>query len=348
MTATERAGSARRALILGCEGLKLSPEEHAFFRRARPCGFILFKRNCETPDQVRDLVAALKDSASLPDALILIDQEGGRVARLVPPHWRRPPAGAVFDALAARDLVAAARAVYLNARLMAADLAALGVNVDCYPPLDLRFPGASQVIGDRSLGGSVDQVIRLGRAACQGLLDGGVLPVIKHMPGHGRATADSHVALPVVTAARAELEDSDFAPFRALADMPVGITAHVRFDAIDPALPATLSRTVIEQVIRGTIGFDGLLLCDDLSMAALSGTRAERARATIEAGCDIVLHCNGAAAEMEEVVAVTPPLSAAAARRLSAAKARLRPASAIDAAATLAELTQLIGLSASA
>ena len=343
-----RAESARRALILGCEGLRLSAPERAFFREAQPWGFILFKRNCETPDQVRALVAELKDTASLPDALVLIDQEGGRVARLVPPHWRRPPSGAVFDNLAAHDLEAAARAVYLNARLIAADLAALGINVDCYPPLDLRFLGASQVIGDRSLGATVAQVIGLGRAACEGLLDGGVLPVIKHMPGHGRATADSHVDLPVVTTSREELEASDFAPFRALADMPIGITAHIRFDAIDPSLPATLSRTGIDRVIRGASGFDGLLLCDDLSMAALTGTRAERAQAALAAGCDIVLHCNGSASEMAEIVAVAPPLTDRAAQRLAAAKARLKAAPALDGAAMLAELSQLIGRSANA
>jgi beta-N-acetylhexosaminidase len=348
MTSLQRAENARRALILGCEGPRLSAAERAFFRGARPCGFILFKRNCETPDQVRDLVAELRDAASLPDALILIDQEGGRVARLGPPHWRRPPAGAVFDALAGRDVEAAARAVYLNARLIAADLAALGINVDCYPSLDLRFAGTSQVIGDRSLGTAVSQVVTLGRAACNGLLDGGVLPVIKHMPGHGRAKADSHVDLPIVTTPREELEDSDFAPFRALADMPIGMTAHVRYDAIDPSQPATLSRAVIGQVIRGSIGFDGLLLCDDLSMAALTGSRAERARAALDADCDIVLHCNGVAAEMEEIVAVAPPLTDVAVRRLGAAKARLKSAPAFDGAVALAELAQLIGNSATA
>lgn len=348
MAPSKGAGVDRRALILGCEGFKLSAEERAFFRAARPCGFILFKRNCETPAQVGALVAELIDAASLPDALILIDQEGGRVTRLGPPHWRRPPSGGVFDALARRELETAARAVYLNARLMAADLAALGINVDCYPPLDLRFPGASQVIGDRSLGASVPQVTRLGRAACDGLLDGGVLPVIKHMPGHGRANADSHVALPIVRTSHLDLEKSDFAPFRSLADMPVGITAHVCFTSIDERQPATLSATVIEQVIRGWMGFDGLLLSDDLSMAALSGSRAERARATLKAGCDVVLHCNGVPAEMQEIVAVTPALSDAAVRRLSAAKARLKPAASFDREAALAELTQLIGPSASA
>lgn len=348
MPSLQRAATARRALILGCEGVRLDAEERAFFRDTRPCGFILFKRNCETPDQVRALVAELRDAAALPDALVLIDQEGGRVARLGPPHWRRPPAGAVFDALASRDPEAARRAVYLNARLIAADLAALGINVDCYPPLDLRVPGASPVIGDRALGTTVSQVAALGRAACEGLLDGGVLPVIKHLPGHGRATADSHVALPIVTTPRAELEASDFAAFRALADMPIGMTAHVRFDAIDARQPATLSRGVIGEVIRGSIGFDGLLLCDDLSMAALSGSRAERARAALDAGCDVVLHCNGVAGEMAEIAAATPRLSAAAARRLEAAKARLRPSPAFDGGAALAELARLIGSSVTA
>lgn len=343
MTSMERPTAPRRAVIFGCEGLRLSGDEYAFFRVARPCGFILFKRNCATPDQVRDLVAALRDAAAMPDALMLIDQEGGRVARLGPPHWRRPPAGAVFDLLAGQQLEAAERAIYLNARLMAADLAPLGINVDCYPPLDLSVPGASPVIGDRALGATVSQVTALGRAACNGLLDGGVLPVIKHIPGHGRAQADSHVALPVVTTARDELERTDFAPFRALAEMPIGMTAHIRFDALDPHVPATLSRLVVEQVIRCAIGFQGLLLCDDVSMAALTGTRAERALAALDAGCDVVLHCNGVAEEMAEIIAVTPPLTEAAARRLEAAKARLKPPPKFDHVAALAELTALIG-----
>ncbi|MSO69887.1 MAG: beta-N-acetylhexosaminidase [Alphaproteobacteria bacterium] len=346
MNSIERPEAARRAVIFGCQGPRLLDQERAFFWAARPSGFILFKRNCDSPEQVRDLVAALCEAADAADALILIDQEGGRVARLGPPHWRRPPAGAVFDRLAGRDLELAERAIYLNARLMAAEMVALGINVDCYPPLDLGLPSASTVIGDRALGADPSQIAALGRAACNGLLDGGVLPVIKHIPGHGRAQADSHVALPIVTTPRDELERTDFAPFRALADMPIGMTAHIKFDALDPKWPATLSRNVIEQVIRRTIGFDGLLLCDDISMQALSGTRGECANAALEAGCDVVLHCNGVASEMEEIARMTPPLNDAALRRLNAAKARLKPPPTFDHGALLAEFDALIGTTA--
>jgi beta-N-acetylhexosaminidase len=336
------------AVIFGCEGLALNAEERALYRDVRPLGFILFARNCETPAQVRALTGEMRELMGDPTPLILIDQEGGRVTRLGPPHWRRPPAGAVLDGVAGRDLAGAARAAYLNARLIAADLASLGITVDCYPPLDLRVPGASTVIGDRSLGADPAQVACLGRAACEGLLDGGVLPVLKHMPGHGRAMADSHVTMPVVRASRDELEASDFAPFRALNDMPIGMTAHVRFDAIDPTRPATTSPRVVSEIIRGSIGFDGLLLSDDLSMAALEGNRATRAKATLAAGCDVVLHCNGSLAEMREIAAVIAPLSADSAQRVARARARLRRPSSIDIEVTQRELTRLIDRRATA
>lgn len=340
---TRSSGAARRAFILGCEGPTLLAEEAAFFREAEPLGFILFARNCETPAQVRALTAALRETVDDPDAFILIDQEGGRVARLGPPHWRRPPAGEVFDQLAGRDLEAARRACYLNARLIAADLASLGISVDCYPALDLRVMGANAVIGNRALGATPTQITTLGRAACQGLFDGGVLPVIKHMPGHGRSTVDSHHSLPVVTAPIETLEASDFAPFRALADMPIGMTGHVCYEALDPANPATTSGLVIERVIRGAIGFDGLLLTDDLSMAALSGTRGERAQAALEAGCDVALHCNGKLEEMREIAAIAPRLSADAARRYERALAMRGAPAPIDPSVVGLELAGLLG-----
>ncbi|MGD9536275.1 MAG: beta-N-acetylhexosaminidase [Alphaproteobacteria bacterium] len=334
------------ALVLGCAGVRLDEAERAFFREARPCGFILFKRNCESPDQVRALVSDMREAVDDPKAPVLIDQEGGRVVRLGPPHWRKPPAGAVFAALVQRDVASAERAVYLNARLMAAELAALGISVDCYPVLDLRRPGASEVVGDRALGSCPADVTRLGRAACNGLLDGGILPVIKHMPGHGRARVDSHHTLPVVDATRAQLEASDFQPFRALADMPIAITAHVRYEAIDTERPATISPIVIREVMRGFIGFDGLLLTDDLSMAALEGSIAARAAASLEAGCDVALHCNGRLEEMEQVAAAVPPLAGEAARRYAAALARLSAPAPFDVADGRSHLAGLIGAAA--
>jgi beta-N-acetylhexosaminidase len=338
------SGAEPRALICGCAGPVLGAEEAAFFRAVRPLGFILFARNCETPAQVRALTAALREAALRPDAFVLIDQEGGRVARLAPPHWRRPPAGEAFDLLAGRDLEAAERASYLNARLIAADLVALGIDVDCYPVLDLRVAGADAVIGNRALGAQPEQVARLGRAGCEGLLDGGVLPILKHLPGHGRTTSDSHLTLPGVDAPLALLEATDFASFRALRDMPLGMTGHVRYDALDRARPATTSPVVIERAIRGSIGFDGLLIGDDLSMAALAGTPAERARAALAAGCDVVLHCNGRLEEMREVADAVPPLGPAAARRVARARAaRRRDAHALDPKAAGQELAALLG-----
>lgn len=312
-----RASGAPNAVVFGCEGKVLSEEERGFFREADPLGFILFARNCEAPDQLGALVADLRASVGRADAPVLIDHEGGRVARLKPPHWHRPPAAAAVGAVAAHDRQAGRRAAWLHGRLIAAELNPLGIDVDCAPVLDLHYPGASSVVGDRAFDGDPAVVAELGRAMAEGLMAGGVLPVIKHMPGHGRANADSHVSLPVVRAPVAELEASDFQPFRALRDMPIGITAHVCYASIDPDAPATQSRTVIQEVIRGTIGYDGLLLTDDLSMAALAGTRAERAARALDAGCDVILHCNGNAQEMVEVMTAVGPLDAAALRRLN-------------------------------
>lgn len=328
--------------ILGCAGTRLNAEERAFFARANPLGFILFARNCETPDQIRALVADLRAAVGRADAPVLIDQEGGRVARLKPPQWRVSPPAARFGDLAARDLDAAIEATRLNSYLMARELVALGIDVDCAPVLDLRFPGAHEVIGDRAFAAVPQRVAELGRAACEGLLAGGVLPVIKHVPGHGRATVDSHHELPVVTAGRAELGATDFEPFRLLADMPWAMTAHVRYTAIDADAPATLSPVVIREVIRGYIGFDGLLLCDDLSMRALKGDLGLLARQALAAGCDIALHCNGNMKEMTAVVAAAGSLSSDAERRFRRGRAMLAGAAGAVIVADEARLAELM------
>ncbi len=311
------------AAILGCKGLTLTPEEVAFFREVQPWGFILFKRNVDTPDQVVALTAALRDAVGRSDAPILIDQEGGRVARLGPPHWRRYPPGRAYGDLPANDPLFRREITRLGGRLLAHDLSALGINVDCVPVLDVPIPGAHDVIGDRAYGTTPEDVAALGRAACEGLIAGGVLPVIKHIPGHGRARTDSHLDLPIVDATYEALDTRDFAPFRVMSDMPMAMTAHVIFAAIDPKRPATTSRRAIQDVVRGAIGFDGLLMSDDLSMKALSGDFSQRARASLAAGCDVVLHCNGDMAEMQGVIAGTKMLAGRAAQRAKSALGRL-------------------------
>jgi beta-N-acetylhexosaminidase len=278
-----------RAAIFGVAGEDLSAAEADFFAGCDPLGFILFSRNCRAPDQVRRLVARLRDCVRRTDAPVLIDQEGGRVARLKPPHWPDYPAAARIAALGGARAVEAAR---LGARLIAADLASLGISVDCMPVLDLPVPGADDIIGDRAYGSMPAPVADLGRAVCEGLLAGGVLPILKHIPGHGRATVDSHRALPVVSQSRAELEAADFAPFHALKAMPWAMTAHILYRDIDAENPATLSPRLISQVIRASIGFDGVLLSDDLSMAALPGGLGERAARAPAAGCDVAVTRN--------------------------------------------------------
>jgi len=309
------------AMILGCSGHRLTAEEKAFFADARPWGFILFRRNIESPDQLRALTGELRDSIGDPNAPILIDQEGGRVQRLGPPHWPKYPPGEAYlkatnDPLAARELVR------LGARLMAHDLRAVGIDVDCMPVLDVPVPGAHDIIGDRAYAADPALVARLGRAAAEGMLAGGVLPVIKHMPGHGRAFADSHKDLPVVHADFDTLDAWDFAPFKALSDMPIAMTAHVVFTAVDPNHPATTSKKAVK-LMRGHLGFGGLILSDDLSMKALSGSLRERAEASLKAGCDIVLHCNGDLAEMASVAEGVRKLKGKSAERADAALARI-------------------------
>ena len=307
--------AAPRAVILGCAGPVLDADERRFMAEADPTGFILFKRNCETPEQVLALVSALREAVARPDAPVLIDQEGGRVARLGTPHWRVPPAPALFGALARIDETAGTRAAWLNARLVAADLHPLGITVNCAPVLDLHVGHAGNAIGDRSLGADPHVVGRLGRAVCDGLAAGGIVPAIKHLPGHGRAAADSHAVLPRVDASLDALRASDFVPFRALCYTPAGLTAHVCYEALDPERPGTLSKTVIEEAVRGAIGFDGLLVSDDLSMGALTGPVGARAAAALAAGCDLALHCNGNRDEMEDVAAAVPRLEGRAQKR---------------------------------
>ena len=311
-----------RALILGCAGKSLSAEEAAFFRDVRPWGFILFKRNIGTPEEVRALTDALRGCIGSDTAPILIDQEGGRVQRMGPPHWPAYPAGGRYGRLNG----SAATIARLGARLMAHDLAEVGINVDCAPVLDVPAPGSHDIIGDRAYGTDPDAVAEIGRAVAEGLMAGGVLPVVKHMPGHGRAACDSHHDLPVVEASLDSLAAQDFRPFRALADMPMAMSAHVVFTAIDPERPATQSREVIRTVIRGAIGFDGLLMTDDLSMHALTGTFRDRTQAAFDAGVDVGLHCNGVMDEMRAVAEAAPLLSGRAAERAGAALARLDPA----------------------
>jgi len=334
------------AVIFGCEALTVTDWERDFFARTNPLGFILFLRNCQSPAQVRALVADLRACVGRADAPVLIDQEGGRVARLKPPHWRAAPAAARFGEMAAADLPRACEAAKINAGLLAAEVRALGISVDCVPLLDLPAAGADRVIGDRAFASDPDVVAALGRAVCDGMLAGGVMPVVKHMPGHGRAKVDSHHALPVVETPRGEMEVTDFRPFAALADAPWGMTAHVVYSAIDPRAPATTSRTIIEEVIRGFIGFDGVLVSDDLSMQALAGGLAERAAAALAAGCDVALHCNGKAAEMTAVAAAVPDLTAAAERRLAAASARLAHPGPTDMPALQARLDSLMSSAA--
>jgi beta-N-acetylhexosaminidase len=323
---------APRAFITGLSGLTLTAEERAFLRDARPWGLILFKRNIQDKNQVTDLVREAISELGV-DAPVLIDQEGGRVQRLGPPHWPAYPAGAAYGRVYDIDPHAGLVAARLGAQLIAADLVELGINVDCLPLADVPVSGADRVIGDRAYGETPDKVAAIAAAIAEGLADGGVLPVLKHIPGHGRANADSHQKLPVVHADRATLEASDFAAFRPLKRLPLAMTAHVVFTAIDPVHPATTSATMIGEVIRSFIGFDGLLMSDDISMGALSGSIAERTRAAIAAGCDVVLHCNGKLDEMRAVAAEAPELTGEAARRAAAALAVRKSPSGIDLAA---------------
>lgn len=333
---------AQSAAIYGLSGLALTEDERAFFQDVKPWGFIVFKRNCETPAQLRALTDSLRDLTGNASTPILIDQEGGRVARLRPPHWRLPPPAAVFTALHERDIEMAIAAAMLNSRLIGAELVAAGVNVSCAPVADLRFPGAHDIIGDRSYSTEPHVATELGRAVAEGLMDAGVLPVLKHIPGHGRALSDSHLDLPIVETPHDELARTDFVPFRGLNDLPMAMTAHVVYAAIDAQHCATLSGTVISQVIRREIGFDGLLMSDDLGMKALSGSFDGIARRALAAGCDVVLHCSGELNEMQDVARGVKNLDGEALRRAQAALAQLRAPAALDVAEAVRHLDSLV------
>jgi len=316
------------AFISGCEALSLSEAETRFFARANPWGLILFRRNCETPDQIRALTSAFRAAVGRGNAPVFIDQEGGRVQRLGPPNnaWRHYPSARSYGNLYCENPLAALRAARNVGRMMAEDLIASGITANCVPVLDVPQPGAHEIIGSRAYSDRIDHIMALARSHAAGFLDGGVLPVIKHIPGHGRARADSHLELPIVDASRAELEAVDFPPFAAMADAPMAMSAHVVYTAIDKTAPATLSKKVISTVIRKQIGFRGLLMTDDLSMKALSGSFSEKTQRALAAGCDMVLHCNGVMAEMEEVAAAAGLLKGKALLRAKAAlKARNRP-----------------------
>lgn len=333
-----------RAFIAGCLGTSLTPDERAFFRDARPWGFILFKRNTQSPEQVAALTAEMRETVGW-HAPILIDQEGGRVQRMGPPLWPAYPAARAF--LAINDPVQQREIVRLSARLMAHDLKSVGIDVDCLPVLDVPVSGSHDVIGNRAYAHDPDQVARLGRAAAEGLMAGGVLPVVKHMPGHGRAQADSHHDLPVVEASVDVLRAHDFKPFRHLADMPMAMTAHVVFTALDAKHPATVSRKIVREIMRGELGFDGLIMTDDISMKALSGGFAQKSAAAIRAGVDVVLHCHGIMEEMIAVAGAVPEMKGARARRATMALARIRhEPEPLDIDATRAQLAAALALSA--
>ena len=316
--------SESKAFISGCKGLSLTSEERRFFDGERPWGFILFGRNIGEREQIRDLVTALRDSVGNPKAPVLIDQEGGRVQRIRPPLAQQYPSGADIGDIYRRDRETGLRAAWLLGRLHAFDLMRFGITVDCLPVLDIPVPGSHDVIGNRAYGHDPETVTAIGRAMSEGLKAGGMLPVMKHMPGHGRTFVDSHHSLPVVTAGLDELKGSDFLPFAAMKDEAMAMSAHMVFTAIDPDNPATTSAKVVREIIRGHIGFDGLLMSDDVSMNALAGDMATRARGIIAAGLDLVLHCHGIMEEMKAVADVVPVLSGDRLRRARAAEAAFR------------------------
>ena len=336
----------RTRAIYGCSGLVLDADERAFFRDTQPWGFILFARNIEDREQVRALVAQLRETVGDAAAPVLIDQEGGRVARLKPPHWHERPPAARFGELFLQSPDAAREGAYLNARLIAYDLAEIGINVDCLPVLDVPVEGADAIIGDRAFARDPATIIALGRAVIQGLMEGGVLPVMKHIPGHGRANADSHLALPRVEISAEELSAYDFVTFRSLNHCPLAMTAHVVYEAIDPQRPATTSPKIIRDVIRGEIGFDGFLISDDVSMAALEGPISVRSKAALFAGCDAVLHCNGKMEEMKQVADEAKPLEGASLKRAEHALGHLTSHDPFDPNGAEARLAQLLGAGA--
>lgn len=331
-----------KAFITGVAGKTISREEREFFDHEHPWGLILFARNIEDRKQVHKLVDQFREAVGRSNAPVLIDQEGGRVQRLKGPHWQKYAPGQVLGDLWRANKKDGERAIYLQSRLIAYDLYELGINVDCLPVLDVPVEGGHDVIGDRAYSKDPKEVAIMGKIACSGLLDGGVLPVIKHIPGHGRAGADSHKELPVVKASLEELQKTDFVPFKALCDMPLAMTAHVRYEALDNENCATVSSSIIQDVIRGQLKFKGLLMSDDLSMEALEGDFAERTQASFAAGCDLVLHCNGAMSEMEEIASVCDVLDGEVLARADAALQQIHEPDEIDVDALRSELNKLL------
>lgn len=333
--------------FFGLKGPALTDEERDFFLSTDPAGYILFARNIETPEQVRRLTDALKDLHGREHLPILIDQEGGRVARLKPPHWSAHPPSHVYGQLYEKDEGGAQRAIEITGQVMAAELLALGITADCLPVLDVPQSDADPIIGDRAYALNPDGVRIMGRWAAQSLLDNGIVPVIKHIPGHGRALVDSHLSLPEVDASLDELRAVDFPPFRELSDMPMAMTAHVVYKAIDPDNCATLSKTIIQNIIREELAFDGLLMSDDLSMKALSGDFETRAKQAYDAGCDIILHCNGDMAEMQAIASALPSIDEKRQMRLQKAMLSATSTHRADKAeinALLEERARLLGL----
>lgn len=331
-----------RAAIISCAGTSLSRDERELIRDLDPLGLIVFARNINNKTQLFELSSSFRDAARRPDAPVLIDQEGGRVARLRPPVWRQTEPAATYGAIFKQDPDRAFEAVRLNARLMAAELHEVGVSVDCVPVLDLAIPGAHSVVGNRAYGETPEQVAALGRAVAETMLSAGIMPVIKHMPGHGRAKVDSHQEMPRVDADRVALERHDFRAFKLMADMPWGMTGHIVFEAVDPKRPATQSATVIREIIRGHIGFGGFLLTDDLCMGALSGDMGERVAAALAAGCDAALICDGDIEKSRLGLETAPELAGDAMQRYRAATARCGRPTGIDAAALESRLEALL------
>jgi beta-N-acetylhexosaminidase len=331
------------SLIVGLSGVVMTDDERRFYRDVRPAGLILFRRNVFDRGQFQRLVDDVRETVGSDDFLVLIDQEGGRVQRLKPPIARALPPAAAYADLYADDPEEAKRAAFLVARLTAEELRAYGITMNCAPVADLPIEGAHEIISDRAYGSSVAQVVALARAVAEGYLAGGVVPVVKHIPGHGRATADSHLSLPVVTTPRATLSETDFAPFKALADLPAAMTAHVVYSAIDAENPASTSSIVTNDIIRGEIGFDNLLMSDDLSMQALSGPMRTRAEAVIAAGSDLALHCNGDLDEMRAAAEGVPALAGRAGKRFAAAFACVSRSDTYDRKEALQLLAGLLG-----
>ena len=330
-----------KAFITGVAGPQLLDEEKLFLREARPCGLILFDRNISDKDQLKRLIGDYREAVGSDSQYVLIDQEGGRIQRMREPHWKKWPAGARYGELFKKDPEAAVLAAKLVYRMMTEELVEVGINVNCVPLLDIPVAGAHDIIGDRALSGDLQAIIELGRAVAEGNLEGGVLPVIKHIPGHGRATSDSHIKLPTIEATRVQLEQTDFKTFKALNNLPLAMTGHLLMTDLDPVHNVSVSKQIIDDVIRGLIGFDGLLMSDDLSMEALSGTIGERGRDVVAAGCDVALYCKGVYSQMVDVAACVPNLEGKARERFDTAFAQIKAPQTYDREQALALLSKL-------